>query len=68
MTAGTESVENMFLMAMFFLCKFLVFLMFFIAIINAFLTDSVFFDVLISSNLFMYVVGLVGFLYVQDEA
>lgn len=66
MAAGSESVENMFLMAMFFLCNFLVFLMFLIAIINTFLADSVFLMFLISSNLFMYVVGLVGFLYVQD--
>ena len=66
MAAGTESVENMFSMAMFFLCNFLVFLMFLVAIINTFLADSVFLMFLISSNLFMYVVGLVGFLYVQD--
>ena len=37
--AGNEFVENMFFMAMFFLCKFLVFLMFVIAIKNTFLTD-----------------------------
>lgn len=66
MAAGSESVENMFLMAMFFLCNFLVFLMFLVAIINTFLAGSVFLMFLISSNMFMYVVGLVGFLYVQD--
>jgi len=66
--AGTKSVENMFWMAMFFLWEFFGVFDVFDCRHKQVLKRFSIVMVLISSNLFMYVVGLVGFLYVRDEA